>query len=83
MKTEFFTSRTDLESQEPVLENSIKPTRKKRFNTTTDLFYPDWVTEQLFSISRNQFDKIQLERRLLYFEDVDLCVLLRMKVAAN
>ncbi|RBN50829.1 glycosyltransferase family 2 protein [Flavobacterium psychrolimnae] len=48
---------------------------EKRFNTTTDLFYPDWVTGAVIFISRNWFDKIKgwNEDYWLYFEDVDLC----------
>lgn len=48
---------------------------EKRFNTTTDLFYPDWVTGAVVFISRNWFDKIKgwNEDYWLYFEDVDLC----------
>ena len=48
---------------------------EKRFNTTTDLFYPDWVTGAVVFISRNWFDKIKSwnEDYWLYFEDVDLC----------
>ncbi|TDE07607.1 glycosyltransferase family 2 protein [Flavobacterium sandaracinum] len=52
-----------------------KPKLEKRFNTTTDLFYPDWVTGAVIFISRNWFDKIKgwNEDYWLYFEDVDLC----------
>ena len=48
---------------------------EKRFNTETDLFYPDWVTGAVVFISRNWFDKIKRwnEDYWLYFEDVDLC----------
>jgi GT2 family glycosyltransferase len=48
---------------------------EKRFNTTTDLFYPDWVTGAVIFISRNWFDKIKgwNEDYWLYFEDVDIC----------
>lgn len=48
---------------------------EKRFNTKTDLFYPDWVTGAVVFISRNWFDKIKgwNEDYWLYFEDVDLC----------
>ncbi|MFV8377897.1 glycosyltransferase family 2 protein [Flavobacterium sp. LB3R33] len=48
---------------------------EKRFNTTADLFYPDWVTGAVIFISRNWFDKIKgwNEDYWLYFEDVDLC----------
>ena len=48
---------------------------EKRFNTTTDLFYPDWVTGAVIFISRNWFDKIKgwNDDYWLYFEDVDLC----------
>lgn len=48
---------------------------EKRFNTTTDLFCPDWVTGAVIFISRNWFDKIKgwNEDYWLYFEDVDLC----------
>ena len=48
---------------------------EKRFNTKTDLFYPDWVTGAVVFIGRNWFDKIKgwNEDYWLYFEDVDLC----------
>jgi GT2 family glycosyltransferase len=48
---------------------------EKRFNTTTDLFYPDWVTGAVVFISRDWFNKIKgwNEDYWLYFEDVDLC----------
>lgn len=48
---------------------------EERFNTTTDLFYPDWVTGAVIFISKNWFDKIKgwNEDYWLYFEDVDLC----------
>ena len=48
---------------------------EKRFNTSKDLFYPDWVTGAVVFISRNWFDKIKgwNEDYWLYFEDVDLC----------
>jgi GT2 family glycosyltransferase len=47
----------------------------KRFNNTSDLFYPDWVTGAVIFISRNWFNKIKgwNEDYWLYFEDVDLC----------
>ena len=48
---------------------------KKRFNNTSDLFYPDWVTGAVIFINRNWFNKIKgwNEDYWLYFEDVDLC----------
>jgi GT2 family glycosyltransferase len=48
---------------------------KKRFNTKTDLFYPDWVTGAVILMSRSWFEKINgwNEDYWLYFEDVDLC----------
>jgi GT2 family glycosyltransferase len=54
---------------------------EKRFNNTTDLFYPDWVTGAVVFISRNWFTSIKgwNEDYWLYFEDVDLC----KKTAAN
>lgn len=46
-----------------------------RFNTNTDLFYPDWVTGAVVFISKHWFDKIKgwNEDYWLYFEDIDLC----------
>ncbi|MFC6875988.1 glycosyltransferase family 2 protein [Flavobacterium myungsuense] len=48
---------------------------KKRFTTTNDLFYPDWVSGAVLFISREWFDKINgwNEDYWLYFEDVDIC----------
>lgn len=47
----------------------------KRFNNTSDFFYPDWVTGAVVFISREWFNKIKgwNEDYWLYFEDVDLC----------
>ena len=48
---------------------------EKRFNTTTELFFPDWVTGAVVFISNDWFTKINgwNEDYWLYFEDVDLC----------
>jgi GT2 family glycosyltransferase len=48
---------------------------EKRFNTTQELFYPDWVTGAVIFISRDWFIKIKgwNEDYWLYFEDVDFC----------
>ena len=48
---------------------------EQRFNTTADLFYPDWVTGAVVFISKEWFTKIKgwNEDYWLYFEDVDLC----------
>jgi len=48
---------------------------EKRFNTTADLFYPDWVTGAVVFINRDWYTKINgwNEDYWLYFEDVDLC----------
>lgn len=48
---------------------------KARFETNSDLFYPDWVSGAVVFISREWFDKIKgwNEDYWMYFEDVDLC----------
>ncbi|MEM0541873.1 glycosyltransferase family 2 protein [Flavobacterium sp. j3] len=48
---------------------------KGRFETNSDLFYPDWVSGAVVFISREWFDKIKgwNEDYWMYFEDVDLC----------
>lgn len=48
---------------------------EKRFNTTTDLFYPDWVTGAVVFMNKDWFSEIKgwNEDYWLYFEDVDLC----------
>lgn len=47
----------------------------KRFDSTKELVYPDWISGSVVFISRQWFDKIGgwCDDYWMYFEDVDLC----------